>query len=162
MRPTKLVRATLFATTVLLAAAAGAAADSPTMTTETFVRQLNNQCPDFAIRSTFLVERQVTTFHDADGTLLRQTIVVSFRATSRTCPPATPCRPRTSASSRSTCSPARPGARARTSALFLPGGGTIQLTAGLQMRDASGAILLDGGRLDQPPSPALCEALAEA
>ena len=44
--------------------------------------------------------------------------------------------------------------------VYLPGGGTIQLTAGIQIRDASGTIILDGGRLDQPPSPALCEALA--
>ena len=73
--------------------------------------------------------------------------------------PASRCPPTTSASSldlltgeqRSTGSNVR---------IYEPNGGTIQLTAGIQEFDASGALVFSGGRLDLPPTPALCEALA--
>jgi hypothetical protein len=143
-----------------LVLAAPASADAPTTTEEQFTRVLNNSCPDFAIRSTFFVDRRVTTFYDPNGTPIRQVIYGVFPGqvenleTGYTLP-AENVRiisiDLLTGESRST------GTNVR---VFLPGGGTIQLTAGIQIRDATGSIIFDAGRLDQPPTPELCAALA--
>jgi hypothetical protein len=160
MRAISKLAAPLFAAAIAISFAVPVAAYAPTTIEEQFTRVLNNQCPDFAIRSTFFVDRRVTTFYDEDGTAIRQVIYGIFPgqvenlSTGYTLP-AENVRivsiDLLTGESRST------GTNVR---VFLPGGGTIQLTAGLQIRDASGVIILDGGRLDQAPTPALCEALA--
>jgi hypothetical protein len=42
----------------------------------------------------------------------------------------------------------------------LPGQGTLELVAGMVLTDATGHLIADGGRLDVPPTPELCAALA--
>ena len=144
----------------LLGLAAPAAADSPTTVEEQFTRVLNNHCPDFAIRSTFWVDRTTTTYYDADGTPIRREIFGNFPgqvenlATGYTLP---------AHNVRVISIDLRTGVQKSTGTnvrIWVPNGGTIQLTAGIQEFDASGALVFSGGRLDLPPSPALCEALA--
>jgi hypothetical protein len=160
MRAVSKLAATLGAAAIALTLVVPAAAYAPTTIEEQFTRVLTNHCPDFAIRSTFFVDRRVTTFYDADGTAIRQVIYGIFPgqvenvSTGYTLP-AENVRivsiDLLTGESRST------GTNVR---VFLPGGPTIQVTAGIQIRDATGTIILDGGRLDQAPTPELCEALA--
>jgi hypothetical protein len=143
-----------------LAAAAPVAADAPTTVEEQFTRVLNNHCPDFAIRSTFFVDRRVTTFYDADGTPIRRVTYGFFPgqvqnlSTGYTLPSYNVRiidQDLVTGVSKST------GTNVR---VYEPRGGTIQLTAGIQEFDASGALIFSGGRLDVPPTAALCAALA--
>lgn len=145
---------------VVLTAAAPAAATAPTTIAEQFTRVLNNRCPDFAIRSTFFVDRRVTTFYDADGTAVRRTTYGFFpgqveNVTTGFTLPAYNVRiieqDLVTGVTKST------GTNVR---VYEPHGGTIQLTAGITEIDASGNLILSGGRLDLPPTPELCAALA--
>jgi hypothetical protein len=155
---------TLSALTVLaaslLALAVPAAATSPTTVEEQFTRVLNNHCPDFAIRTTFWVDRRTTTYYDAEGTPIRRVIFGNFPgqvqnlATGYTLPAD---NVRIISIDLLTGEQRSTGTNVRISE---PNGGTIQLTAGIQEFDASGALVFSGGRLDLPGSPALCEALA--
>jgi hypothetical protein len=151
-----------FATAAALASALAAPtmALSPTTVEEHFTRVLPNHCPDFAIASIFYVDRRVETFYDAGGRAIRQVIYGVFPgevhnlATGYSLPAE---NVRIVTVDLLTGESMSRGTNVRVS---LPGGGTIQLTSGLQIRDASGAFLLEEGRLDQPPTPALCQALA--
>ena len=154
------VASALAAVALAFVAAGSAMAMPPTIEHQQFVRQINNSCPGFPIRSTFYVDRTVTTYYDSDGTPIRQHIEGNFPgevtnlATGYTLP-AENVRiidvDLLTGESRSS------GTNVR---IWLPGGGTIRLTSGMQIRDAGGQLLFEAGRLDVPPSPALCAALA--
>jgi hypothetical protein len=145
---------------LLLGLAAPVSAMAPTTVEEQFTRVLNNHCPDFAIRSTFFVDRRVTTYYDADGTPIRRLIVGNFPgevqnvATGYTLPAH---NVRIISIDLLTGEQRSTGTNVR---VYEPNGGTIQLTAGIQVFDASGALIFSGGRLDLPPTPELCAALA--
>ena len=154
------VTAAIACAAVIAGAAAPVAATSPTTVEEQFTRVLNNHCPDFAIRSTFFVDRRVTTYYDSDGLPIRRVVFGNFPgqvqnlATGYTLPAQNVRVISTdllTGESRST------GTNVR---VWLPNGGTLQLIAGIQEFDASGALVFSGGRLDLPPTPELCEALA--
>ena len=156
----RLLVAVTAASTLAILASAPAFAMEPTIEEQQIVRQLNNACPDFPIRSTFYVDRRVTTYYNAKGTPIRQHIEGVFpgevtNLESGYTLPAFNVRiidiDLLTGESRST------GTNVR---IWLPNGGTIQLTAGIQIRDAAGQLLFDGGRLDLPPTPELCAALA--
>jgi hypothetical protein len=143
-----------------IAATAPVAAMAPTSVHEVFTRVLNNHCPDFPIRSTFYVDRQTTTYYDADGTAIRRLIVGNFPgevenvSTGYTLPAH---NVRIISTNLVTGEQRSTGTNVR---IYEPNGGTIQLTAGIQIFDASGALVFSGGRLDLPPTPELCAALA--
>jgi hypothetical protein len=164
MRPKTRIPAAIASVTaaaaLCLVVAAPAAATAPTTIEEQFTRVLNNRCPDFAIRSTFFVDRRVTTFYDADGTALRRVTYGFFPgqvqnvSTGYTLPSYNVRiinQDLVTGVTRST------GTNVR---VYEPHGGTIQLTAGIQEFDASGALIFSGGRLDVPPTAELCAALA--
>ena len=164
MRPTTristAVASVAAAAALCLAVAAPAAAMAPTTIEEQFTRVLNNHCPDFAIRSTFWVDRRVTTFYDNDGTAIRRVTYGFFPgqvqnlSTGYTLPS---YNVRVIEQDLVTGVTRSTGTNVR---VYEPQGGTIQLTAGIQEFDASGALIFSGGRLDVPPSPELCAALA--
>ena len=145
---------------VIVGLAAPVAATSPTTVEEQFTRVINNHCPDFAIRTTFWVDRRTTTYYDADGTPVRREVFGNFPgqvqnvATGFTLPAH---NVRIISIDLLTGEQRSTGSNVR---IYEPNGGTIQLTAGIQEFDASGALVFSGGRLDLPPTPALCEALA--
>jgi hypothetical protein len=146
----------------VLATVVPAAATSPTTIEEQFTRVLSNHCPDFAIRSTFFVDRRTTTYYDADGTAIRRVVFGNFPgqvenlATGYILPSH---NVRVISIDLLTGEQRSTGTNVR---VYEPNGGTIQLGAGIQEFDASGALIFSGGRLDVAPSPALCEALAAA
>jgi hypothetical protein len=160
LRPAAVAIATLATATLLLLAAMPAAATSPTTIEEEFTRVINGHCPDFAFRTTFWVDRRTTTYYDADGTAIRRVVYGNFPgqvqnlATGYTLPAD---NVRVIAIDLLTGEQRSTGTNVRISE---PNGGTVQLTAGIQEFDASGALVFSGGRLDMPGSPALCEALA--
>jgi hypothetical protein len=156
----RLAASAVVALALVVLGVAPALAVAPTIEHQQFVRQINNSCPDFPIRSTFYVDRTVTTYYDADGTPIRQHIEGNFPGevanleTGYTLP-AENVRiidvDLLTGESRST------GTNVR---IWLPGGGTIQLTSGIQIRNGTGQIEFEAGRLDFPPTPELCAALA--
>jgi hypothetical protein len=160
LRPAAALASLAFAVLSVVALAGPALAIAPTEVDEQFTRVLNNHCPDFAIRSTFFVDRRTTTYYDADGTPVRREIVGNFPgqvqnlATGYTLPAH---NVRIISIDLLTGVQRSTGTNVR---IWVPNGGTIQLTAGIQEFDASGALIFSGGRLDLPPTPALCEALA--
>jgi hypothetical protein len=139
--------------------AAPALADSPTIEQVHVVRQIPGQCPGFAILAVFEFDRRVTTFVDADGTPIRQTIHAQLegRTTNLSTGFSIP-----SFGTRYIETDFRTGEVKSTgtnSHFVLPGIGTIQLGAGLVITD-DGQIVQAEGRLDPGGSPALCAALA--
>ena len=148
------------ASLLAIPAAVPVAATSPTIVEQTFLRHLFNQCPGFPIEATFFVDRTVTTYYDANGTPIRQEIHGNFPgeimnlSTGNTLP-ANNVRQISidlvTGEVRST------GTNVRVT---IPGQGTLELVAGMQLTDATGHLLADGGRLDAPPTPELCAALA--
>ena len=160
LRPAAALGSLALAAISLIAIAGPALAMAPTEVDEQFTRVLNNHCPDFAIRSTFWVDRRTTTYYDADGTPIRREIVGNFPgqvqnlATGYTLPAH---NVRMISINLLTGEQRSTGTNVR---VFLPNGPTLQLGAGIQEFDANNVLIFSGGRLDLPPTPALCEALA--
>ncbi len=146
--------------TLVASAAATAFATSPTVVDQTIHRVVLSPCPGFTIQATFDFVRRVTTFYDADGAPIRQTIHADLagsytqNATTGYALPIIGTRyietDLLTGVVRST------GTNAH---ILAPGTGTIQLGAGQILTDG-GEVLLAAGRLDPGGSPALCEALA--
>lgn len=159
LRPAAALASLAFAVLCVVAMAGPALATTPTVVEEQFTRVLNNHCPDFPIRTTFWVDRRTTTYYDADGTPIRREIFGNFPGqvqnvlTGYTLP---------AANVRVITIDLLTGEqKSRGTNVHIWGpNGTVQLTAGIQEFDASGALVFSGGRLDMPASPALCEALA--
>jgi hypothetical protein len=144
---------------LLSIAATPVLADGPTIEEVHVFRQIPNQCPGFAILATFDFDRRVSTFFDADGTPIRQTIHAQLHgfttnvSTGYSIP---------SFGTRYIETDFRTGEVKSTgtnSHFLLPGTGTIQLGAGLVITD-DGQVVQANGRLDPGGSPALCVALA--
>ena len=136
------------------------AATSPTIEEVQLVRILTNTCPTFQIRATFHVDRRVTTFYDADGTAIRQTIHADLAgsftqnvSTGLTIPVK---GVRYIETDLLTGEVKSTGTNAH---VLLSGLGTIQLGSGMTITE-SGQVVFEAGRLDPGGSPALCEALA--
>ena len=136
------------------------AATSPTIVEVQLVRILTNTCPGFLIQATFHVDRRVTTFYDADGTAIRQTIHAdlagSFTQNVSTGYSIPIIGVRYIETNLLTGEVKSTGTNAH---VLLPGLGTIQIGAGQTIMDG-GQLVFDAGRLDPGGSPALCEALA--
>lgn len=144
----------------ILTAAGPVAATSPTVEEVQVVRLIPNTCPDFAILATFHVDRRVTTFYDADGTAIRQTIHASLAGsytqnllTGFTIPLT---GVRYIETDLVTGEVKSTGTNAHA---ILPGDGTLQIGAGITITD-DGHLVFDAGRLDPAASAPLCAALA--
>jgi hypothetical protein len=150
----------VIAATLAVLTAVPAAADAPTVVEQHFVRQIPNRCPDFATLATFYVDRTVTTFYDAAGHPIRQKIAGVFPGTIMNVESGytlSVFNVREIEINLLTGEVKSTGTNVRVT---LPGGGTLQIGAGIQISDASGHLEFDAGRLDTPPTPELCAALA--
>jgi hypothetical protein len=159
----RLARSLAIAAAVAVAtitAAVPVAATSPTVDEVQLVRLIPNKCPDFPILATFHVARRVTTFYDADGTPIRQTIHASLAGSSTqnllTGFTIELTGVRYIETDLVTGEVKSTGTNAHA---ILPGEGTLQIGAGITITD-DGHVVFDAGRLDPPASPAVCAALA--
>jgi hypothetical protein len=141
-------------------AAAPTLAIAPTIQEVHVFRQIVSQCPDFTILATFEFDRRVTTYYDADGTPIRQTIHAnlagSFTQNTETGFTIPFIGTRYIETDLVTGTVVSTGTNAHA---LLPGLGTIQIGAGMTITE-NGELVFAAGRLDPGGSPELCAALA--
>ena len=159
-----LLRRAALAATVTMPFALGlmatpVAATSPTIIEVQLVRILTNTCPGFQIQAAFHIDRRVTTYYDADGAAIRQTIHAdlagSFTQNMSTGYSIPIIGVRYIETDLLTGEIKSTGTNAH---VLLPGLGTIQIGAGQTTLDG-GQLVFEAGRLDPGGSPALCQAL---